>query len=1123
MKNIVKNNAGAFITAIIILLLIGNYIFFIIPGNEKRQDSYNKSLLEQFNKQFNTTLKDYANAINRERMDSAIVKQLRKFRSNDSIAKAVRDFSGTLLTAPGAIQNGLILKNIRVTQLENGQNQFTLVSCIHLGFDLSRLKISIDTASPAMKRLSAISYSSTIDKLDLKTRLLGAAPFDKWIVYTSAAASGTAPAKDGSAKSEVLVNNGVDIQESDSLKVKFSKQGVATFRFSDKRFYKRSFNIEGTGNYVTLVGAVSEEAFRDGMQTVDPSATLVAILLVILLFLCIPLLKPLISSSKENLSQLDFLSVAAAIGLISVLLSCFLLVTFLSVSTRRQLKPELTDLNKNVQQGFKKDLDAYKDKLSTVKLFLGSAYSGTVYTNIWYPALSSGTQAAAGTLASRFQNFFLIDHNGDLIKDMSNAGSFAIRKNFSDRDYFKVLQGGDMLYKDVLTAVYSKNDNIYKIVYAQRWHRDSVLGLVYAPEIKKLPMPPSDRGYLVCDKTGLVLLHNNPAKSLNENLQASYKSDYSIQKLFHGFSDSTFCLNYDGSDCLFYCKELSYSDKEKSYPLYVLTYKKIRFEERLKVYTFCNGILISIIYFSILLILGYLYSTIFYYREIRSFSRFHIRWLFPDNSRMREYCWLMGINALVMLFFLFLFWQGGDNILYPAMINGVNLLFLHFVVLNQRFRFFLKNSKTSGTSWLFVWLLAQEIAVFIFPFGWRADSPIAGLGIVLVSQFVYLRCLKLHCLHEQKTGISQQQLGLPAKRKTFAFYMLSNIAYHYFAVPFIILLTLFCIEKNKYDDFISSASRTGIQAPEPRSPYMAQLEDFFYTVRGMEPPTLESLGEIKFDRYRASHLSIRLADYTWLPGNANALSDTIWLIVAFLLLLFVIFNLINFHSGHFFFFDLSEAYRLGYFKRFPNSDFKNTLVVMPPYHQNDIEQLDLNEQSVFDKANQAASIQWQWLKKVKTDKVSNLEQVEIISINNVRHYLAEYRHIWEKTLSPQEQQVLLDFSEDFFVNYKNKEQLLSLMEKGLIIADPLTGRLRTMNFGFRSYIQKYAVITMPAREPGGNYSKWRIPLLIVATSGLLLIMYLNKEGLDKILLVAGSIITTVGLVTKFLDMYKKPG
>jgi hypothetical protein len=152
----------------------------------------------------------------------------------------------------------------------------------------------------------------------------------------------------------------------------------------------------------------------------------------------------------------------------------------------------------------------------------------------------------------------------------------------------------------------------------------------------------------------------------------------------------------------------------------------------------------------------------------------------------------------------------------------------------------------------------------------------------------------------------------------------------------------------------------------------------------------------------------------------------------------------------------------------------------------------------------------------------------ILNYNNEK-FADEYNDIWESLPSSEKEEtrnVLYDFAQDHFVNYKNKDILMTLMERGLIDCHQLTGRLKMMSLSFRIFIlskskrdEKF-IKEFKAESKNGTFSKLKIPILIVAISALLLLMYLNKDSYDRVAVMGGSIVSVIALLNKFLEANK---
>lgn len=1200
MNKVFRNNASAIITALVVAFFIGNYIFRIIPANERVQDEYNKIRLDQFKEQFSFTLKDYVNAIDTNELRNALKPVINKFykeRSVDkecpceadpvvagnatrfkkafydssfkrninlskrsslcsedslfiNLAKQVKSsddkitlallhrtketdstdllVKSILLNDPVAFSKlleQLVIQKIAIQSIQNTASELILSGKIILSFD----KGKEGEFSPLIKQLREVAFTKSISKSSLKTRLAGQVLFDHWIIYD---------VNENLNKIEVLVNDGVDFQERDSLQNTSSKRGVITYSFSDKRFYKTSFNIEGTNHYVMIAAAVNQEKFETQIHAADVSSTIAAIIFVILIFLCIPLIKPLISSAKENLTQRDLLSTTSALSIFTVITGCFIFATFLTYSQKRQTVTELKDENSRIGKVFVDELNKY---IIYKKMVKENRYWDS--TNVHLKLSYSPTDSLRAV-----QNFFLMSSTGEIIKDVSNKG-VKIRKNFTDRNYFKVLADSSTLYTSILTAVYSKNDNVYKFVYANK-DTNSIFGFVYKPFCATVKVD-FDFGYILCTKDGQVINHNDSAKNLNENFYRNYQDDPNVQNLFHGFVDTTFSLRYDNENCVFYGRRLNYETSGNPYPLYLLTYKKITFEDNLKVYTLVNGFIFSLCYSFLLILITFFYSSVFYNGNVRVFSRYHFYWLFPDNSRETEYKTLTLINGLLILAFLGLVFCHNSSIFYDSLLAGFDLIFINFVFLSQReflpvdffegivrrLEKFKPGSKAVKSSAMVltkdtklhkkekrsmtVFVLIAILPVVLSRFIAFMHHPFVGLAAMIFIQLIYLYVLGKNC---SKISLKLRTPNPSLDRNIFNIYTSSNVLFHYWVIPCILVFCLYSGEHYKYENFRQSTHASSAGHKEGFDKIQAghnSLNEILQDLRGgVNPPSWKPLSKLKFDKFSLKQEGYDLSKIISTKYNLYLLLVVLLAFLISVSVFLVLVNVIRFYSSRFFFNDLTDCYLQGKMEKEKN-EFLNDMVILPPYNSEDLLGLENNEKPKMERKSPFTGSE---IYGEDSDTITNIEKIELINIQNIKTYRLRYLNMWN-SLSDDERFALRDFADDFFVNYKNKPYLVTLMQKGYVIADPLTGRLRLMNFTFRVFILKYTAAnpgsTVPSEERNGTYSKWKLPLFIIAFSGLLFLLYMNKDRFDEMLLIAGTLISALGVIVKLLETYKK--
>lgn len=133
----------------------------------------------------------------------------------------------------------------------------------------------------------------------------------------------------------------------------------------------------------------------------------------------------------------------------------------------------------------------------------------------------------------------------------------------------------------------------------------------------------------------------------------------------------------------------------------------------------------------------------------------------------------------------------------------------------------------------------------------------------------------------------------------------------------------------------------------------------------------------------------------------------------------------------------------------------------------------------------------------------------------------------QRSIIAKMQNVIFDFSQDSFSNYKNKDIIMELMDLGLINHNEATGRLQIRRESFRRYILLKSRQDNEFAEEfkkdsmNGTFDKFRLPILIIAISLLVLLMYLNKDSYDKVMIFGGSVGSAILLMNKFLEFGKR--
>jgi hypothetical protein len=1097
LNKTVKTNAGAITTSVITLLVVCYYLFVILPLNREKLDHFNKSSLAEFEKQFNHSLQDYANTINENEIDTSITNKVINLlgkSTHDSIKNAIKLFTEN---------KQITIRTISIDSVVNIKVKLKIYRTISFKLDSicwQKLNLKISTDQEKISNLQKnffILKTIEADKYELKNRLKGATLFSYWFIL------------DNQNKS-VLLNNSTDKSERDSITEKGSTSGIANYNFSEKRFYTLSGNIKGTDNHFFMAAGVDKNEFENSAKKIDERVLTLFLFLFLVLLLSLPLIKSLISSKKESLTQFDLFGTTACLGLIMLLTLVFLFTNFLSNYKQKLVEEELIFINNYTQKKLVLELNTYKESLNKYRVQLNNPNKHLTSND----TLNPDNKDTNALVNKNIQNFFKLDAQGNIIKSISKPIYFSIRKNFSDRDYFKALKHPK--FNTAFSAVYSKYDNRFKFVYIEKDTIEKKFTgnyncFAYIPEFNRYGTFKNGTGFLLCNKKGRVLYCSDTTKNLAENIYLNSNKSTKLLELFRFRKTDSFELNYNGKQTLFYGQQIN---KFSDFPIFLITYKNLEFENSLIVYSFLTTFFIGFCYALLIVVLAYIYSVIYHLGSIPLVSKTHFYWLFPDNSRKQEYNFLTIVTLAVAAIFLLLLFFNLPSKVFLSVIAGINIAFFHFFVLSQRqVKFSLSAVRASLNVFLPV-VLQISVCGIVLPFLLYSYGFIAlSFAFCIGSQLLFLLFYKKQTFKKEEV-YNDKNYNLPNVAPYFSRFFSSVLLYHYLIVPSIFVLAVFNSQINKtqvVNKYLCSIETTD----KPK----VDDEWLFNKFVVIKQPSIKVMEEEDAQNLKEYYSFQTLLDYINIKINT---SKFFFFWAAILVLVIIIYSQIAYFNKRYFLVDLAEAYRLNYFKK--KDEFINLKVIVPPFIEEDFKNFEKFERSKDDEENKLNETAW--LEKIEYNVLRPLDKIEWINLENQRKYKTFYLNIWSK-LSIEQKFVLHDFAKDHFVNYKNKPILLELMLLGYVIADPLTGRLRVINYGFRNFVIEYTqnnpteIIDQDDKSDIGGFSRFRIPLLIIGAGGLLLMIYLYKESFNQLLFIGGSLISALGLIGKLMDTYKK--
>ncbi|HEX9510683.1 MAG TPA: hypothetical protein VF939_09375 [Puia sp.] len=150
---------------------------------------------------------------------------------------------------------------------------------------------------------------------------------------------------------------------------------------------------------------------------------------------------------------------------------------------------------------------------------------------------------------------------------------------------------------------------------------------------------------------------------------------------------------------------------------------------------------------------------------------------------------------------------------------------------------------------------------------------------------------------------------------------------------------------------------------------------------------------------------------------------------------------------------------------------------------------------------------------------------ETIILAHEQRFAPLYNGIWN-SLSVEEQFILFDFCLDGYTNYKNRELLNKLMDKGILIL--MDDAFKPFSLSFRNYVlsQKNSQALnqfMAAGSAGGAWTSLRIPILTLVAVVAIFTAFTQNDFTNKLTAFLTSVLALFPLVLKFLENFRAGG
>lgn len=1148
----IKKHIYSIMTGLIIAVLTFGYVSYILPANERKEDAKNIAILKGIERQLNAYIDDQVKYISEDKMKSL------KFER----------FKGSTVVHIDTI---IVDKN-ESKQLQDGT------------ITLSRkIKLSGTSTSKDLNQNNTFKDTLTINLVTFLNKINSTTHFTSFYIC---------PVIDGKCQvQKPILSENVSLVDQDSLIRNNRKNGPFSFKNSAKHYYTDQINIPQTNHTLFLAAGIDQSYFQTSVRQIDSGILIFSLLLIIILILGINFIKPIISSYKERLSQIDLVGVVFSVGILVAVMVVFGVLSIWDNAIKSRNTKDLTELVNKIDTSFTEQIKTYQKWRNTDSLFgktgensknkFAKIYLKTdskITTLNGSPLTESDTSltpkqkillnystlekdGANSKLIKYLDGYFRMDKTGLITTNLSNTIPDIPRK-YADRMYFKILQQKkldnqnlDKNVNTVLTAVFSREDDQYQWIYAeknslkdQKSQNNGIKGIAFREYFStEIKLPPGT-GYMLIDRRGDVLMQNDPEKNLYQNLLYGSQKNLELISLLSGKIPKSFEMEYQGIPYQI-CPIKLRADSDS--PIYILGIRDLSHLNRLSIFTFSNGFLLSVFFGFLMLVIAYLYSTLFYSDRISMLSNHHFYHLFPDNSRTYEYKLLLKVTSIAILMGVLMAFLSSPSIaFFFCIILGINIALINLITLNIR----TQDPKRKLIKLLLIVLVlgvCLPMMLFLYNNSFLAFFVLFGTHIGLI---LYHRNWRNRENVDLQTFVSENH---GVNRKSYTLFLTSRLIFQFAVFPFVLISGFYVNELNDFVSYYCSSNQVKEQK-------IKNKEDFIIKDRIINAYSCDCKKETKEEPLilgKNKNEILEKANFGFLDRPAmyeikkfafNDLDDKYYInshaIVpkenkySFLLIIFLLFTglailayqLINYYSNRFFFYDLMQA---AYERYYPctKKPLANDHIFIAMVNNEDIKsliQVDPNKEAKSD--NKSEDLANCPDRKINIDKVFDLDtnneispflKMDFILKYNNKKFGKEYNDIWD-SLTTDTRYVLYDFAQDHFVNYKNKDTLMYLLERGIIDCHQLTGRLKMMSLSFRIFIlcrskhDELFLQKFKEESQGGTFSKLKFPMLIIAISGLVLLMYLNKDSYDRVAVMGGSIVSVLALINKFLEANK---
>lgn len=1123
-----KKHSALMVTILIIAGAAAAYLLVVLPKQSTAEDTKNIAVFMSVKQQLSDYIDNKVKTINWEEIPDSTAITIKPAINNKNTS-----YSTYIDTIRKTLNTSLYIDKIVIKNIDTKKN------------DPSTLVVNREMEVKNLDKHVLEGYISDTIYVNLADFWSRVPSFTNFTAFTII------------ENNEALFSKNITLKDSKNLKENCNSNGPFQFENSGYRYYSGKLKVYSkngikNGIILTVAAGIPQNYFDSSVRAIKPSLLILSLSFAILLMLSISLIKPILSSYRELVHQRDLISVIFSIGAIAALLITLSAVFLWDRTIKNNTESDLYEIVNRIDSLLPSQIQSYNKALIEIKRansiynnFSKKVNASILDTKISYNKENKkliftiygedeiGAQKISSTIdsviyPSLLDGFSVMNEKGIITSTFDNNDTHLIR-TYTDRDYFRIAMSDKVKNNDTLIrAVFSRERDEYQIIRVVKESDEAIDVLAFRPSFQKEMKVSPGTDYLIIDRQGKVLVQSDPTKSLYQDLLNQTSNNYGLQNLLsRGSVEKSFILKYQGISYQAYGKKITNSNASSVIPLYVVAIRNLTFTEKLSVFTFSNTFLITILYGLFILGIMLIYSGLIHQGKCNFFSRKHFYYLFPNSGNTVKYNLLIKINSIAILLMLVIWFTYPSLGFVSCIVIGLNTAFIDLILLNSP-----KTPATNCRSILIKFFIIITLSCITSLFLFYIEKSLYGFLLLFVVHFLLISIYRLH----YETLFKDYLQSTPCSkinRKSYGVFFSSMLAKYFIVFPFILCSAIYVneihnlsswhcpsLDKTKNSTVVNEGFQKFITPIYGCDCKENTIDENYKSTQGidiadlglLDKPTVEEIKSFVFNNKENKKLDYPLPNLFIKSKTGYIDAKSILILLFIVAILFgIIYGFINYFGNRFFFYDLIYLCQQKFFEI---KSKKPSLPVFPD--KDEIFRLIESEEDNTRIRNAFRN---------DINEIPPIERESFILNYNLINFDEKYKEKWDNVPNHLKS-IFFDFAQDNFVNYKNKDKLIELMQLGYIYCNEATGRLCIADTCFGHYIivqnkrDKKFISEFIKTSKKGLFNTLKMPIIIVVVSTLILLMYLNKDSYDRIAMLGAGISSTLAIVNKLLGFTK---